>query len=112
MHPVGAAARDRGRDAPGWLCSRWRFRDAPCSPFRRKDRGAAGELRAAAIGPDLLDFEEEGGRPVWNGEEEFTVREAHPEQAVRRYPRLVLLHECVGRKAIGISAPPSRSSKA
>ena len=78
-----------------------------------EDRGAAGELRASAIGPDLLDFEEEEeGRPVWDGEEDFTVREAHPEQAVRLYPRLVPLHECAGRKAMGSGAPPSRFSQA
>ncbi len=80
--------------------------------FSEEDRGAAEELRAPAIGPDLLDVEEEGGRPVWDAEEEFTPREAHAEQAVRWCPRLVPLHRCVGRKADASGAPSSGSSKA
>ena len=54
----------------------------PVLVFSEEDRGAAEELLASAIGPDLMDFEEEG-RPVWDGEEELTVREARPEEAVR-----------------------------
>ncbi len=85
----------------------------PALAFSEEDRGAAGELRASAIGPDLLDFEEEEkGRPVWDREEELTLREAHPEQAVRWYPRLLPLHRCVGWKANASGAPPSGSSKA
>ena len=83
----------------------------PANAFSEEGCGAAGELRAPAIGPDLLDFEEEGGRPVWDGEEEFTPREAHAAQAVRWYPRLVPLHRCVGRKATASGAPPSRPAE-
>ena len=54
----------------------------PVLVFSEEDRGAAEELLASAIGPDLLDFEEDG-RPVWDGEEELTVREARPEEAAR-----------------------------
>ncbi len=84
----------------------------PAIAFSEEGRAAAEELRASAIGPDLLDFEEEGGRPVWDGEEEFTLRGGHAEQAVRWYPRLVPLHRCVGRKANASGAPPSGSFKA
>ena len=52
----------------------------PVLVFSEEDRGAAEELLASSIGPDLLDFEEDG-RPVWDGEEELTVREARPEEA-------------------------------
>jgi hypothetical protein len=56
----------------------------PVLVFSEGDRGAAAELLASAIGPDLLDFEDaEEGRPVWDGEEELTVREARPEEAAR-----------------------------
>ena len=55
----------------------------PAIALSEEGRAAAEELRASAIGPDLLDFEEEGGRPVWDGEEELTVREARPEEAAR-----------------------------
>ncbi len=55
----------------------------PVLVFSEGSRRAAEELLASAIGPDLLDFEEEEGRPVWDGEEELTVREAHPEEAAR-----------------------------
>lgn len=54
----------------------------PVLVFSEEDRGAAEELLASAIGPDLLEFEEDG-RPVWDGEEELTVREARPEEAAR-----------------------------
>ena len=54
----------------------------PVLVFSEEDRGAAEELLASEIGPDLLDFEEDG-RPVWDGEEELTVREARPEEAAR-----------------------------
>ena len=54
----------------------------PVLVFSEEDRGAAEELLASASGPDLLDFEEDG-RPVWDGEEELTVREARPEEAAR-----------------------------
>ena len=54
----------------------------PVLVFSEEDRGAAEELLASAIGPDLLDFEEDG-RPVWDGEEELSVREARPEEAAR-----------------------------
>jgi hypothetical protein len=54
----------------------------PVLVFSEEDRGAAEELLASAIGPDLLDFEEDG-RPVWDGEEELTVREARPAEAAR-----------------------------
>ena len=54
----------------------------PVLVFSEEDRGAAEELLASAIGPDLLDFEE-GGRPVWDGEEELTVRDARPEEEAR-----------------------------
>jgi hypothetical protein len=56
----------------------------PVLVFSEEGRGAAEELLVSSIGPDLLDFEEvEEGRPVWDGEEELTVREARPEEAVR-----------------------------
>jgi hypothetical protein len=55
----------------------------PVLVFSEEDRGAAEELLASEIGPDLLDFEEEDGRPVWDGEEDLTVREARPEEAAR-----------------------------
>ena len=56
----------------------------PVLVFSEEDRGAAEELLVSSIGPDLLDFEEaEEGRPVWDGEEELTVREARPEAAAR-----------------------------
>ena len=56
----------------------------PVLVFSEEDRGAAEELLVSSIGPDLLDFEEaEEGRPVWDGEEELTVREARPEEAAR-----------------------------
>ena len=55
----------------------------PVLVFSEGNRRAAEELLASAIGPDLLDFEEEEGRPVWDGEEGLTVREAHPEEAAR-----------------------------
>ncbi len=54
----------------------------PVLVFSEEDRGAAGELVASSIGPDLLEFEEEG-RPVWDGEEELSVRDADPEEAAR-----------------------------
>ena len=54
----------------------------PVLVFSEEDRGSAEELLASSIGPDLLDFEEEG-RPVWDGEEELTVRDASPEEAAR-----------------------------
>ena len=54
----------------------------PVLVFSEEDRGAAERLLASSIGPDLLDFDEaEEGRPVWDGEEELTVREARPEEA-------------------------------
>lgn len=52
----------------------------PVLVFSEDDRGGAKELAASSIGPDLLDFEEEG-RPVWDGEEELSVRDATPEEA-------------------------------
>jgi hypothetical protein len=55
----------------------------PVLVFSEEDRGAAEKLLVSSIGPDLLDFEEEEGRPVWDGEEELTVREARPEEADR-----------------------------
>ena len=56
----------------------------PVLVFSEEDRGAAEELLASSIGPDLLDFEEtEDGRPVWDGEAEFTVRDARPEEEAR-----------------------------
>ena len=56
----------------------------PVLVFPEEDRGAAEELLVSSIGPDLLDFEDaEEGRPVWDGEEELTVREARPEEAAR-----------------------------
>ena len=55
----------------------------PVLVFAEEGRDAAAELVASSIGPDLLDFEEEEGRPVWDGEEELTVREANPEEAAR-----------------------------
>ena len=55
----------------------------PVLVFSEGNRRAAEELLASAIGPDLLDFEEEEGRLVWDGEEELTVREARPEEAAR-----------------------------
>ncbi len=54
----------------------------PVLVFSEEDRGAAEKFLVSSIGPDLLDFEEEG-RPVWDGEEELTVREARPEEAAR-----------------------------
>ncbi len=54
----------------------------PVLVFSEDDRGAAEELATSSIGPDLLDFEEEG-RPVWDGEEELSVREATSEEAAR-----------------------------
>ena len=57
--------------------------ERPVLVFSENDRDAAAELVAASIGPDLLDFEDEEGRPVWDGEEELTVREARPEEAAR-----------------------------
>ena len=54
----------------------------PVLVFSEEDRGAAEKLLVSSIGPDLLDFEEDG-RPVWDGEEELTVREARPEEAAR-----------------------------
>ena len=54
----------------------------PVLVFSEEDRGAAEELLASTIGPDLLDFEEDG-RPVWDGEEELAVRAANPEEAAR-----------------------------
>ena len=54
----------------------------PVLVFSEGDRGAAEELVASSIGPDLLDFEEEG-RPVWDGEDELSVRDADPEEAAR-----------------------------
>jgi hypothetical protein len=54
----------------------------PVLVFSEEDRGAAEELLATAIGPDLLDFEEDDC-PVWDGEEELAVREANPEEAAR-----------------------------
>jgi hypothetical protein len=55
----------------------------PVLVFSEEDRGSAEELLTSSIGPDLLDFEEEGGRPVWDGEEKLTVRDASPEEAAR-----------------------------
>ena len=55
----------------------------PVLVFSEDDRGGAEELVASSIGPDLLDFEEEEGRPVWDGEEELSVRDADPEEAAR-----------------------------
>ena len=55
----------------------------PVLVFAEEGRDAAAELVASSIGPDLLDFEEEEGRPVWDGEEELSVREATPEEAAR-----------------------------
>ncbi len=55
----------------------------PVLVFSEEGRGAAERLLVSSIGPDLLDFEEEEGRPVWDGEEELTVREARPEEAAR-----------------------------
>ena len=50
--------------------------------FSDDDRARAEELVASAIGPELLVFEE-AGTPVWDGEDELTVREAGPEEAAR-----------------------------
>jgi hypothetical protein len=62
----------------------------PVLVFSEEDRGAAEELLASSIGPDLLDFEEaEEGRPIWDGEEELTVREARPEEEARWQQGLV-----------------------
>ncbi len=56
----------------------------PVLVFSEEDRGAAERLLVSSIGPDLLDFEEaEEGRPVWDGEEELTVRDADPEESAR-----------------------------
>ena len=55
----------------------------PVLVFSEDDCGGAEELVASTIGPDLLDFEEEGGRPVWDGEEGLSVRDADPGEAVR-----------------------------
>ncbi len=55
----------------------------PVLVFAEEDRDAAAELVASSIGPGLLDFEDEEGRPVWDGEEELSVREANPEEAAR-----------------------------
>ncbi len=55
----------------------------PVLVFSEEDRGAAETLLVSSIGPDLLEFEEEEGRPVWDGEEELSVREANPEEAAR-----------------------------
>ncbi len=54
----------------------------PVLVFSEEDRAAAEELLASAIGPDLHEFEEDG-RPVWDGVDELTVREANPEEAAR-----------------------------
>jgi hypothetical protein len=54
----------------------------PVLVFSEDDRGAAERLAASSIGPDLLDFEEEG-RPVWDGEDELSVRDAGPDEAAR-----------------------------
>jgi hypothetical protein len=55
----------------------------PVLVFSEEDRGSAEGLLASSIGPDLLDFEQEEGRPVWDGEEALTVRQARPEEAAR-----------------------------
>jgi hypothetical protein len=72
----------------------------PVLVFSEEDRGAAEELLASAIGPDLLDFEEDG-RPVWDGEEELTVREARPEEAARWEQGLAEAREDDGSGARG-----------
>jgi len=55
----------------------------PVLVFSEDDRGAAERLAASTIGADLLEFEEEGGRPVWDGEDELSVRDAGPDEAAR-----------------------------
>lgn len=47
----------------------------PILVFSEEDREAAEDLVSSTIGPDLLDFEEDGS-PVWDGEGELSVREA------------------------------------
>ena len=54
----------------------------PVVVFSDDDRARAEELVASTIGPELLVFEE-AGTPVWDGEDELTVREAAPEEAAR-----------------------------
>ena len=82
--------RKRGRDAPSQMVLfTVEVAGRPVLVFPEEDRGeedrgAAEKLLVSSIGPDLLDFEEaEEGRPVWDGEEELTVREARPEEAAR-----------------------------
>jgi hypothetical protein len=50
----------------------------PVLVFSEDDRGAAERLAASTIGPDLLAFEEEGGRPVWDGEDELSGDRPEP----------------------------------
>ncbi len=54
----------------------------PVLVFPAEDRAAAEDLAASSVGPDLMGFEEEG-RPVWDGEEELSVREAGPGEVAR-----------------------------
>lgn len=54
----------------------------PVLVFPAGDRAAAEDLAASSVGPDLMGFEEEG-RPVWDGEDELSVREAGPGEVAR-----------------------------
>ena len=54
----------------------------PVIVFSDDDRARAEELVASTIGPELLVFEE-AGTPVWDGEDELTVRGAVPEEVAR-----------------------------
>jgi hypothetical protein len=54
----------------------------PVLTFSEADPRAAEEALALTIGPDLLEFEENGG-PVWDGTAELSVREAMPEEIAR-----------------------------
>lgn len=47
----------------------------PILVFSEEDREAAEDLLTSTIGPDLMDFEEEG-TPVWDGQGALSVREA------------------------------------
>lgn len=47
----------------------------PILVFSEEDREAAEDLVSSTIGPDLMEFEEEG-TPLWDGQGELSVREA------------------------------------